>query len=204
MTEHICSTTTTTIPNLYDNDLILKTYIQTKLGQNFIDCESNLHEGVLYYKFNHLRFNYDAENTNDERLQPDLTLLLNKIGINKNENCINKRILELFIEHFKNKRVVLKTWKGIIDAYIVEESDYKKYYYWEHIINCSLGTGICKFTLPFVLHLPDLHGLGTVGIIMKLIKTINAIVIEQKIKKNEWNLIREQKLKEKQITSSVM
>ena len=96
----------------------------------------------------HLRLNFDS------RDDPDI-------------DKANRELLELFNTDFKRYRVVLKSYKGVIEAIIVRRSDYNTINYWD--IPHSCYENIDDDLFPFVMYINDLNNYGTVGIIRRLI-----------------------------------
>lgn len=138
-------------------------YIRQKLGQKYPIPEYAEHLGVKD-KIKHLRFNFHAGT--------DVTQ--------------NKQILELFAEDFMNKKIVIHTWKGNVDAFVVSPLSYSKYNYWnyfkEHHYNPTEQ-------LPFENEI-EMTSLSTTEILKKLIlycRNANAEK-EQKIKEIKNNI----------------
>jgi uncharacterized protein YkuJ len=113
----------------------IEKYVRMKLGQKY-----PIPDYDEYGRPEHLRINFDAqENTLD-----------------------NKNIIELFNEDFINKKIVIHSHKGGLEAYIISELSYNNYDYWT-----EASYNRCRFPYEEII---DMWGEGTIDIIIKLIK----------------------------------
>lgn len=117
------------IPKL--EDFVLDKYIRFKLGQEIFPtprpkyCKVNNNigeecddcENCKYMKW------YDNVWKNKGHLRIDFH--------SGNDINNNKNIIELFSKDFINKKIVIHSWKGGCHAYIISNSNYKKYDYWK-------------------------------------------------------------------------
>lgn len=113
-----------------------------------------LYDTILKYKFyfrsDHLRLNFDACNDQKEILK-------------------NKHIIELFNNDYKDKRVVIQSCKGSLNAFIVPLRLYNIYNYWEPKYYYIYGTfNLDSLILPYETCI-EMSGLGTINIIKLLI-----------------------------------
>jgi hypothetical protein len=144
----------------------IEKYVRVKLGQTIFptpirkDCENAIYYETYcenekycdkckynewYYnvwkKEGHLKFDYDAGNY---------------------ITC-NKNIINLFDEDFVDKKMVIHSHKGKINAYLISNFNYNKYDYWNYdnmINNC----------FPCEEILNNFMGIPTIEIMIKLIK----------------------------------
>lgn len=131
----------------------LELHIRNTLGQTDYyerqyDNEDECHRP------DHLRFNFDSQD------DPDI-------------DKANRAILELFNPEFNRFRVVLKSWKGGIEAIIVRRYDYFHRKYWDLPHRWYYTRNDSSF--PYVMYIDDLHNSGTVEIIRRLIKVIKEL-----------------------------
>ena len=112
----------------------IEKYVRIKLGQKY-PIPDYLENG----RVKHLRFDFDAQ-----------------YGITHNKN-----IMDLFDEDFINKKVVIHSYKGSINAYIISISSYNKYNYWGEIWDDM------HFPCEKII---DVSGESTNSIIIELIK----------------------------------
>jgi uncharacterized protein YkuJ len=97
-----------------------------------------------------------------------------RIDFDAQENVTkNKKILDLFRTDFANKHVVIHTHKGVAAAYIISDSNYKKYDYWKERWDYE------RMRFP-TEHIIDISGKGTVQIIIDLIKYCQRIEPEKR------------------------
>lgn len=152
--------------NLKINDL--EKWIRIKLGQGYVNPKYKNWEGIIideeqYNKLNdrekgpfrieHKRFDFDA----------------------KEETETNKDICNIFADDLNTNRIVVYSWKGMINGYIISNKHYHKYNYWE---SDKISDGVnSQLSLPY-LYKKDYCGGGTVDILKDLI--VNALKIALK------------------------
>ena len=151
------------------NNVVREKYIRFKLGQkiyptpNPTPTNSKENDCENYYKLNninvckcdkctylewykvwkregHLRIDFDAGH--------DITN--------------NKKIIDLFSEDFINKKIVIHSWKGAGNAYVIDKLNYNKYDYWKETDYLSM-----RFPCDAII---DITGKSTIGIIILLIE----------------------------------
>jgi len=112
----------------------IEKYVRIKLGQKYPTPDYD-----EYGRVKHLRINFDA----------------------RDNITNNKFIMDLFDEDFINKKVVIHSYKGSINAYIISISSYNKYNYWGEIWDDM------HFPCEKII---DVSGESTNSIIIELIK----------------------------------
>jgi hypothetical protein len=90
----------------------------------------------------------------------------------------NKNIIELFEEDFINKKIVIHSWKGGANAYIISKLSYKKYNYWEEEYDNM------RFPYEKIIYIT---GEPTISIIIKLIEYCRNVnnIKQERIKKSK-------------------
>ena len=101
----------------------------------------------------------------------------------------NKNIIELFEEDFINKKIVIHSWKGLANAYVISKLSYGKYNYWEEEDNMRW--------FPYE-KLIDITGEPTIQIIIKLIEYCRNVnnIKQERIKKIKNDIINVKNSKE--------
>jgi hypothetical protein len=101
----------------------------------------------------------------------------------------NKNIIELFEEDFINKKIVIHSWKGSANAYIISKLSYEKYNYWEEEYD--------NMRFPYE-KLIDITGEHTISIIIKLIEYCRNVnnIKQERIKKIKNDIINVNNRKE--------
>ena len=100
-----------------------------------------------------------------------------RIDFDAQENVTkNKKILDLFRTDFANKHVVIHTHKGSAVAYIISDSNYKKYDYWKE---CLGKRWSLEMRFP-TEHIIDITRKGTIEIIIELIEYCRRIGQEKR------------------------
>ena len=101
----------------------------------------------------------------------------------------NKNIIELFEEDFINKKIVIHSWKGRANAYVISKLSYGKYNYWEEEDNMRW--------FPYE-KLIDITGEPTIQIIIKLIEYCRNVnnIKQERIKKIKNDIINVKNSKE--------
>jgi competence CoiA-like predicted nuclease len=166
--------------NLKDNNI--EKYVRVKLGQQIFptpieknceniftkkDCECDKCKYNEWYdkewkKKGHLRINFHAE-----------------YNITN-----NKKIMELFNEDFIDKKIVIHSHKGGIDAYIISKLSYNKYDYWNYD---NMNNNMYPYE-----KIIDMNGKSTVEIIIELIRYCKNVsfIKKEKIKTIKNNIIK--------------
>ena len=100
----------------------------------------------------------------------------------------NKKIIELFEEDFINKKIIIHSYKGSANAYVISNVDYDKYNYWDEWERVYFDMCFpCEKNI-------DMTGKTTVEIIVELIKYCRNVSFKGSIKpvKNMNFYIRKQ------------
>lgn len=102
----------------------------------------------------------------------------------------NKNIIELFEEDFINKKIVIHSWKGCLNAYIISKLSYEKYDYWEE--------EYYNMKFPYE-KLIDMTSYSTILIITELIEYCRGVnnIKQKRIKNIKNNIINVNNRKEK-------
>jgi hypothetical protein len=154
----------------------IEKYVRIKLGQtifptpilkncenknkdcNCEKCQYNVWLYNVWKRKGHLRIDYDA--------REDITN--------------NKNIMEIFSEDFINKKIVIHSAKGHINAYVISILNYNKYDYWNERWNYDDMRFPCEKIINF-------SGCSTVEIIIELIKYCENV---SSIKQEKMNTIK--------------
>ena len=101
----------------------------------------------------------------------------------------NKNIIELFEEDFINKKIVIHSWKGGANAYIISKLSYEKYNYWKEEYDNM------RFPYEKIIYIT---GEPTISIIIKLIEYCRNVnnIKQERIKKIKNDIINVNNRKE--------
>ena len=137
-------------------------WVRIKLEQDF----NNNHQGRRLY----------ADRENFGLNFPDPSAPKHKrLEFNAGDDITNnKQICEIFQDDINTNKLVIHSYKGDIWGYIISNTDYNKYDYWQGEFNWSSG-------IP-VLFKEYYTGQGTVDIIMDLVKKSKYIIPENNCK----------------------
>jgi len=164
--------------NLKDNNI--EKYVRVKLGQQIFPtpirkncenenkdcqcdkCKYNEWHDKVWKEKGHLRINYHA-------------------GLDTSNN---KNITELFNEDFIDKKIVIHSWKGAIDAYIISKLSYNKYDYWNYD---NMNNNMYPYE-----KIIGMNGKSTVEIIIEVIIYCKHVsfIKQEKIKTIKNNIIK--------------
>jgi len=103
----------------------------------------------------------------------------------------NKNIIELFEEDFINKKIVIHSWKGAANAYVISKLSYGKYNYWEEEDNMrwfpyeKLIDITCEPTIQIIIKLIE-YCRNVNNIKQERIKKIKNDIINVKNSKEQW------------------
>jgi hypothetical protein len=142
----------------------IEKYVRIKLGQKYPIPDYDEHG-----KIKHLRIDFHAG-----------TDTLN-----------NKNIIDLFEEDFINKKIVIHSWKGGANAYVISKLSYGKYNYWEREDGCmrfpyeKVFDITCETTTQIIIKLIE-YCRNVNNIKKELIKKIKNDIINVNNRKELW------------------